>query len=271
MKTPVYFLLFIIICSSFSACKEIDIWTNESLRKEINHNLFINNIDDQSDNDITVKWYNIVYDQRGNEIEYIETDILNYDSTVVIRIIFNKYKENETIKCTLVDDKNNIIFEYSNIIKNNELIFRSVLLTTEDYLIDAELPFMRVKCNVFSKNKLIFESDYIETIFTYVVYVAQGPFAYTMPDQYILKSTDGYYEKTLNIQEDGIYGYYGYDSVEFRFAYIIPKKDYQLIYRRNLSENRIEDHNFSGRDKSFHELLNTVENFLEWNVQERNR
>jgi hypothetical protein len=213
--------------------------------------LVIGNIYSQSDSNTEINWYNILYDEEGIIKEYIVSNTFYYNSPIIIKIFFNENDENKFVKCTIVDDKENICFEEVREVINNEILLKLSLFTTTEYLMNANNLKMMFKCKINIMNEYFFESEYIDVFFAYIINVVVNPWSHGYGG-YELKSTDGSYEYELDIERDGVL--IG-ELIQCSFINLLPQRNYTFIL---VSENGIY-RNIWFEDKPFHELLYTIE------------
>jgi hypothetical protein len=224
--------------------------------------LFTGNVYSQSNNNIEVTWWNILYDEEGNEKGYKRADTLNYNRLIIVKIFFNGHGRNDFVKCTIVDDEGNICFEEIKEITNDEILLRCRLLTTEEYLLNAIEPNIKFKCVINIMNEQFFESEFIDVIFTLTMVISFPPDTF-QHDKYLLKSSDGSYEHEIDLEDDVSFitkDTYGRKVTHFAFPNVLPGKVYTLIYT---NANSLRQYT-RGEDIPFHELLNTIEKETVW-------
>jgi len=208
----------------------------------------------QDNNNVEVRWYHIIYDSDGNISEYIEADEIKYNTPIVMRILFNGFSENTSVRTTIIDDEGNISFRQAARIRNNEVQFELRLLTTENYLINATRPYIRFRYEINIRNQYHLEGEYFNVAFAYMTHAVLLPVRPAIPtdSRFVLRSTDGYYEHAVYLDIDGVFSEYAGITV-FTFPNVIPGKYYSMYYSRGAQE-------FPRVDiRPFHRLLNTIE------------
>jgi len=204
----------------------------------------------QDNNDVEVRWYTIMYAYDGTISELVEADEIIYNTPMLVWIVCNGFEENTSVRFSLIDDEGNTIFEQAAKTRNNEVQFELRLLTTEEYLLNAAMPYVRFRYEIYSKNQYHFESEYFDVAFAFRWRVIGSGEATT--ERYALRSTDGYYDHEVYVAKDGVFSGERNTKV-FIFPNVIPGKYYSLYWINWADEDFLQLDTVP-----FHELLGII-------------
>jgi len=208
----------------------------------------------QDNKSAEVTWYDIIYDNQGTISELVEAAEAKYNTPMVMKVLFNGFKENTSVKITITDDEGNVSFKHVAKIENNEVQFELKLLTSKNYLINAIKPYVRFRYKIDSRNQYHFESEYFDVGFMYMTHAMLLPVRPAIPtdNRFVLRSADGEYEHAVYVDEDGVFSERAGITV-FTFPNVIPGKNYSMYFSRDGQEYPRVD------TFPFHKLLNTIE------------
>jgi hypothetical protein len=175
-----------------------------------------------------LKWQTVTYDEEGNEAGAKDTSEIDYGKTALLCAKTSGLEEGEYVNFTITNEAAGFSETKSVRVKNNEAVLRyDVTVSREKLASLTEGEDLVYACVAETANKRAKkEGGRIKIGFSHIVEYAADWDAVENTVSYVLKSTDGGYNQTLDVSNDTIQG----DKyITLKFTRIIPGKRYTLI------------------------------------------